>query len=166
MDTGDQSSKPTLTLIDLQRGYKHVAVMLKSGNEANVRVDAASWEQLAAIHLEQGTDGEAVEKALIERCLPAMLDDHADYKPHAWLEWLDIDSRNYLMRVVREFAYGYSTEKKRATALREISKLLSTRNRPQPSSVSPPASATLSPGAVPSSDDSLNGFADLKSTTA
>lgn len=164
MDTGDIT--PTLSLVDLQRGFKHVAATLKSGDAVSVRVEAVSWEQLAAIHMEHGTDSGAIEQALIERCLPAMLDDHADYKPRAWLEWLDMESRNHLLRVVREFAYGFQAEKKRTAAIREISKLLSSRNRPQPSNASGSGSATPSPGAVPSSDDSLNGFAALKPTTA
>lgn len=160
---GDNELKPALTIIDVQRGWKDVAATLKSGDQVTVRVTAISWEALGALHLD--TDGMSVEKELMNRCLPANL-NNLDSVPHGWLSWLDLDSRNLLMRTVREFAYGFSAEKKRAAAIRSISKLFSDRNAKPPSSASDSVSTMPSPGAALSSESSPSVSAESKPTTA
>ncbi len=167
METGDiaesEGDKPALTLIDVQRGWKYVTVSLKSGEERKVQVAAVSWERLGAIHLEHKP--EAVEREILEASLPHRLDDLETQPAFAWLEWIDIESRNLLTRVAREFAYGFQTEKKRNEAIRQISKLLSARSATPPSNASATDSATPSPGASPSSPSSSMPSASEKPTT-
>lgn len=168
MDTGDDI-KPTISLVDLQRGCKTIEVRVKTGDAFKVTVKAASWEQLAEIHVTHGTDTAKIERALIEASLPPEITNFPNQpgvRTFAWLDWLDMESRNHVQRVVREFAYGFETEKKRTLAVREISKLLSARKQTPPSNAPATDSATPSPGADPNSDGSLNGFAELKPTTA
>jgi len=163
METGD-TLKPTLSLVDLQRGWKITDATLKSGEVVKVHITGPSWETIAQIHLEHGEKADKVERALIEFSLPKQIEGEprADW---AWLEWLDLESRNELLRTVREFAYGFSAEKKRMEAIQSISKLWSAVRGKQRSSVSDSVSATPSSGPDPSSDSSLNGFAELKPTT-
>ena len=160
--------KPVLTTIDVQRGWKDVTIVFKSDERRTIRVKAPGWQDVAALHLESGNDQGAVETGLHSLALPAHLGGECeDAGPAlAWLDWLDIESRNELSRIVREFAYGFTTEKKRTLAIREISKLLSRARATPPSNVSASGLPTPSPGADPSSDSSLAGFAELKPTTA
>lgn len=167
MDTGD--IKPTISLVDLQRGCKTIEVRVKTGDAFKVNVKGVSWEQLAEIHITHGNDSAKIERALIEASLPPEITSFPNQpgvNAYTWLDWLDMESRNHVQRVVREFAYGFETEKKRTLAVREISKLLSVRKPTPPSNAPATASATPSPGADQNSDGSLNGYADLKPTTA
>jgi hypothetical protein len=159
-----EADKPALTLIDVQRGWKYVTVSLKSGEERKIQIVAISWERLGAIHFEHKP--ETVEREILEASLPHRLDDLDDTQAaFAWLEWVDIESRNLVTRVAREFAYGFQTEKKRNEAIRQISKLLSARNATPPSSASATDSAKPSPGASPSSPSSSIASASEKPTT-
>lgn len=160
--------KPTLTTVDVQRGCKEIAIFLKSGEERSITVKAPGWESVAQIHLENGPDQMKVERRLLEEALPPHLGTGCDDAGPIlnWLEWLDIESRNHVSRVVREFAYGFATEKKRAAALAEISKLYLSARRRQPPNASGSDSATPSPGAVPSSPSSPDASAGSKPTTA
>lgn len=159
--------KPTLSTIDVQRGWKDIVIVLKSDERRTVRVKAPSWQDVAALHIEAGKDQGAVETGLHALALPAHLGGtHEDAGlALAWLDWLDIESRNELSRVVREFTYGFATEKKRTLAIREISKLFSRARSTPPPNASGSDSPTPSPGADQSSASALAGFAELKPTT-
>lgn len=161
----EDSDKPLLTLIDIQRGNKAVELALKNGYVRSVVVNAVSWTDLAAIHLDHQRDQLAVERAILEKSLPARPWEDCT-TDHGWLEWLDIESRNLVTRVAREFAYGFATEKKRAAAIRQISKLLSARNAMPPSSALGSDSAMPSAGASPSSASSSEESTPSKPTTA
>lgn len=167
MDAGDDI-KPLINTIDVQRGWKDLEIAFKSDERRTVRVQAPAWEDVAALHLESGSDIARVERGLLALALPAHLGgEAADAGPALrWLDWLDVESRNEIARVVREFTYGFRAEKKRALALQEISKMLSLRNGTPPSSVSGSDSPTPSAGAVPSSSPSPDNSAESNVTTA
>lgn len=160
--------KPLLNDADVQRGWKDMMLVLKSGTERPVHVKAPAWDDVAALHLEAGNDQVKVERGLITLALPPHLGGtHEDAgRAHAWLDWLDMESRNDLMRTVREFAYGFGSEKKRTLALRQLSKLFLQASRTPPSSAPGSASPTPSSGAAPSSPDSPNASAASSGTTA
>lgn len=160
--------KPIVTTIDVQRGWKDLEIAFKSDERRTVRVKAPSWEDVAALHIECGKDERRVESGLLSLALPAHLGGNAEDAGPAlrWLDWLDIESRNEVTRCVREFAYGFQTEKKRILAVREISKLLSSRNGKRPLNAPGSDSRTPSPGADPSSPSSPNASAASKPTTA
>lgn len=160
--------QPLINDADVQRGWKDMTLQLKSGTERSVRVNAPAWDDVAALHLEAGNNQVKVEQGLIALALPAHLGGtHEDAgRAHAWLDWLDMESRNDLMRTVREFAYGFGSEKKRTLALRQLSKLFLQASKTPPSNAPGSASPTPSAGAAPSSPVSPNASAASKPTTA
>lgn len=169
MDTGDNYT-PSINLIDEERGWKDLTLTRKSGAVVSVRVKAPSWEDVAAIHISTpATKALEIETQLVKLALPEQIHNatpELEHAPFAWLNWLDVASRNLVMQTIREFTYGVDSEKKRAEGLKPILKLLQDRKLTPPSSASGLDSATPSPGADPSSDGSSNASVASKLTTA
>ena len=157
--------RPLLTTIDVQRGFKDITVYLKSGEARPLHVKAIAWPELAEIHM---GDPKLAETAVLHACLPSRpwADTKGSRAPYAWLEWLDMDSFNEVCRMVREFAYGFRTEKKRTEEALQFGRTWLEAIRRLRSSASGSGSEMPSAGADPSSPSSPNASAESKLTTA
>jgi len=117
---------PMLTLQDIQRGEKPFSVIFKNGEVFDLIVKAISTADLGAIHLDNDKNDFAIEQAIFAKCLPDLnIPGESEPVSHTrWMEWLDMESRHDLIRLVREFAYGFKSEQKRTELLGRLFRLV------------------------------------------